>query len=82
MLSRKHYEAIAGVLADVREADTVRGHALMMNYADKEQWVKDLIKMTYQDACKDIAGLLAYEFSQDNERFDQARFMRACGIED
>ena len=35
-------------------------------------------KHGWEDACKGLAHLLA----QDNPRFDRARFLKACGLED
>lgn len=69
MLSKRHYEAIAEQLkasASPAWDDTARA---VFPTTAKEQWF-------------DIVGRIASYFAADNPRFDRARFLRACGMEE
>jgi|GEM_PF-2163459 len=69
-MTRKHYEAIAAILASVldREQDEFNPHAHGVNFT------------TYWYV-QDVAHRLADYFEQDNPKFQRARFLAACGIE-
>ena len=64
-LSRKNYEAVAAIVA---------GEALDPPIADA--WDRG-----YESAREGIAVSLANYFARDNERFDRARFLNACGVQ-
>lgn len=70
MLTRKDYEAIAAGIADVMA--TIR--------RDVEDGRGHLIEA--DAVALGIAENLARYFAQDNERFDRARFMTACDLDD
>jgi hypothetical protein len=63
-LSRKNYEAVAAIVA---------GDALIPPIVDG--WDRG-----YETAREELAKSLASYFAQDNERFDRARFLAACGV--
>jgi len=60
MLSRKHYCAIARIMAD--------DYPLAENNTPADVWQR-------------AVNHLAEYFTQDNPRFDRARFLKACGLE-
>ena len=64
-LSRKHYEAVAGIIFD---AVAVEDH-------DDKVW------NGRQDAIHEIASTVAGYFASDNPAFDRQRFLKACGVE-
>ena len=69
-MTKKHYEAIARILADVleHEQDDFDPQAHGVNFT------------TYY-YIQDVARQLAEYFASDNPRFDRARFLSACGVE-
>ncbi len=65
MLTRKHYVAIAEVVAETR--------CLALKDVP-------LVAMGIMRACDEISDLLADRFSEENPRFDRNRFLSACGF--
>jgi hypothetical protein len=63
-LSKKHYERIATTIAEAAPAQGMPDDWSRGCNAGREY----------------IAGHLANYFEQDNERFDRARFLAACGV--
>lgn len=75
-MSRKHYEAVAKAIAEVRwEAVTSAPGKPALSMKDPEVLGKLM-------ATRDVAVELAKVFAEDNERFDRERFYKACGISD
>lgn len=69
-LSRKHYEAVAEIVAD---------QSAYFADLSKHPANADLV-IGGQRATSEIATALASYFAADNERFDRARFLKACGV--
>jgi hypothetical protein len=70
-MTKKHFERVARVLAKrVAHAEDLAGQgghfALMGDTKKGEIW--------------QVANALADSFAEDNERFDKAKFMAACGL--
>lgn len=59
-MSRKHYVAIARVIAEQKAHHVADATALIV--------------------LEDVASMLAQEFGDENDLFDQPRFMAACGF--
>lgn len=66
--TRTHYETIANAIKIQRLGGSILA---------PEQKTKEA---AYQKALDVVAKMLAGEFSEDNERFDEKRFLLACGI--
>lgn len=65
MLTRKHFEALATIVADER----TRARALM---------ISDERAGGMLDACEAIAWELTRYLAEQNPNFDRARFIEAC----
>ena len=64
MMTRKHFKAIAAILAGKTVHDSIR--------TDYD--------VGYACASQDIAKELSDLFEADNPRFDRTRFLAACGM--
>jgi hypothetical protein len=67
-LSKKHYERIAAILNSARAEGDVRLPSTQIN------------EETRRDTVRSIANELSIHFKLDNNAFDKARFLRACGF--
>jgi hypothetical protein len=65
MLTKKHFESIAGVIDDARPAEGM-----------PREWAAGC-----DSARQFITQRLADGFERENPRFDRARFLRACGVQ-
>ena len=65
-MTKKHYEAIAGIIKDL---------SVMNNELQKTG------KAYRKDALKATASELETYFGTDNKNFDRTRFLAACGID-
>lgn len=63
-MTKKHYQKIAGIIAEMIKAS--------------ETHENDLIGGTEKATAEYIANRLANYFKQENERFDEERFLEAC----
>lgn len=69
-MTKKHYEAIASVIAST--------------YKNAKLYTAPNYKNTARERCESIeviAVRLADYFASDNPKFDRQRFLAACGIE-
>lgn len=68
-MSKKHYEAIAKILATAIKRQERIGRETLSAKADESVVV-----------LKDVGEQLGAYFADDNERFDGERFLKAAGI--
>ena len=71
MMSKKHFNALAAALRQTRDALN-RDHQ-----GDSPDHARD-VHRAWRMTCRDVANVCA----QTNPRFDRARFLAACGMED
>lgn len=69
MFQRRHYEAIAAVIAERPTRSPLT--AEIYTGAQLE---------AYEGAWHDAACRIAFAFSRDNQNFDRSRFLKACGF--
>jgi hypothetical protein len=67
-MSRKDYELIAEILATGMATTSLAGET-PVPYAEG-----------YEQAVRDMAATFAYRLAKTNERFDEARFLKAAGV--
>jgi hypothetical protein len=60
--------------------DYVKIAAVIKTNSGLETYLSDETNRIYKQAASDIASDLAVVFQSDNNRFDQDRFLEACGL--
>ena len=64
-MTKKHYEAIAGIIKDL--------HSMNSELHENGRGYR-------KDALKAVSSELSDYFQTDNKNFNRARFLEACGI--
>lgn len=72
MLSRKTYQAVAGIVRKAREIPAPK----LEGISGESAWLNGA-----EITSDDIAASLAEYFAVDNPRFDRERFLEACGVQ-
>lgn len=73
-MTKKDYEKIAAIMAANRK---------QLGLPERnESAIDSAIRTGYSVALNDVTYMLCDMLAQDNPRFDCARFLKACGLED